>query len=118
MLSNASPFVLIYIGTVFYVLAGYMHLSFKRWTFKRALIVAMPLVLIEYIFTLNGNRRAHKFMGLSAQQILLTTMVFYFVNLWILNYLLLSHEVHLFNELIAFALIIGAFMISNVVFRR
>lgn len=114
MQASLSPYVLIYIGTVFYVLAMYTHLSFKPWTFTKAIAFALPLVVVEYIFALNGDHIAHTTLGLSAQQILITTMTFYFVNLWILNYFVLHHKVRPLNELVAFALIIGAFMVTNV----
>lgn len=78
------PIILIFCGTLFYVGASYIHLGIKEWTFAKALSIAIPLVLIEYIFSLNGNKLAHT-NGWSSSNIMLMTMCFYFINIIILN---------------------------------
>jgi hypothetical protein len=109
--------LLIYLGTVFYTLAAYYHLSLKsEWTFITALSIAIPLVFIEYLFSLNGNYYANAYLGLSPIDILIITIIFYFINLWILNYLVLKNKIHnIYSELIAFLLVIIAFFITTVI---
>jgi uncharacterized protein (DUF486 family) len=107
----------IYMGTVMYTIASYYHLKFeeKEWTFIRAFLIAMPLVVIEYVFSLNGNHLAHTVVGLSPMQILLLTMCFYFINLWILNRVVLRHDAHILKNLVAFVFILCAFWISDII---
>jgi len=104
----------IYIATVFYVLASYYHLSFKDWTFWKAFCVAVPLVIIEYCFSLRGNYYANTILKLNALQILLITLIFYFINLWILNFVILKNDVVLWKEVVAFVCIVFAFFISGI----
>lgn len=108
------PLLLIYLGTCFYTLAAYYHLQFKEWSFLKALLIAIPLVLIEYAFSLHGNFYAYQIMHLSATTILLVTMCFYFLNLWLLNYFVLHHETVFWKEVLAFIFILCAFAISGV----
>lgn len=112
---NIGIIFLIYVGTLFYTMAAYYHLSLDgKWTFFLAFAIAVPFVIIEYIFSLNGNHYAHKIIGLSPQSILIITICFYFINLWLLNYFILKHKVNALREIIAFVLIIIAFLISSV----
>ena len=105
--------LLIYIGTIFYTLAAFFHLSIKDWSFKKAFITAMPLVVIEYIFTLNGNKKANEILKFNPLQILLITMSFYFINIWLLNYFIIKNKINPIREIISFIFILGAFSISN-----
>jgi hypothetical protein len=108
---------LIYIGTVFYVIASYYHLQYKEsWNFFTVLGIAIPLVILEYFFSLHGNHYAHFFHHMTPLDILIITMCFYFINLWLLNFFVLKNNKHNpYSETIAFALVIAAFVISNVV---
>jgi uncharacterized protein (DUF486 family) len=104
---------LIYIGTIFYTLAAYYHLKIKDWTIIKALSLAIPLVIIEYSFSLRGNRQANQILNMNVLQILIITMTFYFINAWLLNYFLLKNKLNVMREIISFILIIAAFYISN-----
>lgn len=108
---------LIYAGSVCYVIASYYHLKLKEnWRFLTALAIAIPIVIIEYTFSLHGNYFAHKYLDLTPLDILIITMCFYFVNLWILNRFVLGNKGHkVWYEVLAFGLIIAAFMITNVI---
>ena len=106
---------LVYIGTIFYTFAAYYHLKYKtNWTFAKAFILAIPFVLIEYMFSLHGNHYANTVIGMSAQSILIMTVCFYFCNLWLLNYFVLKHTVNAWREIIAFTLVIMAFLVTTV----
>ena len=111
--SSYSVYLLIYIGTIFYVLASYFHLTQDAWTFKKALATAIPFVLIEYTFSLRGNYYAYSELELNPLQILIVTMVFYFINMWIFNYFITKKIINTFREVVAFILIISAFVISQ-----
>jgi hypothetical protein len=108
------PVLLIYLGTCCYTLAAYYHLQLQEWSFFKALLIAIPLVLIEYTFSLHGNFYAYHNMHLSAITILIVTMCFYFINLWLLNYFVLHHKTVFWKELLAFAFILCAFALSGV----
>ena len=112
MLPRYAVLLMIYLGTVFYTLASYYHLAFKNWSFGKAFLFAMPLVAIEYCFSLNGNRYASDILNLSAVSILLITMCFYFVNTSILNYFIIKKPSNVKKEIIAFILILMAFFLS------
>jgi uncharacterized protein (DUF486 family) len=103
---------LVYMGTVFYTLAAYYHLSLRNWTWTRAAIVAIPLVLIEYMFSLRGNRYLNE-SGFNPLRILLITMCFYFINLWLLNYFVIGNQVVVWREITGFLLILTAFYVST-----
>jgi len=104
---------LIYLGTVCYTIASYYHLRLERWTLLHALLIAIPFVLIEYQFSLRGNYYAKKHLFLNAVQITLITMIFYFINSWILNYFILKNEVIWWRESLAFLFIFCAFLITT-----
>ena len=108
---------LIFIGTIFYVLASYYHLKMiNNWTFFKALLIAIPFVLIEYSFTLHGIHHSYTYLNHSTSTILIITICFYFINMWAFNYFILNqNNINLFREIIAFLLIGSAFYISNVI---
>ena len=108
-----GSFLLIYIGTIFYSLAAFYHLSIKEWTFIKAFLIALPLVIIEYIFSLNGNRRLNELYKFNPLSILIITMCFYFINIWLLNFFIIKNNINILREFIAFILIICAFLIST-----
>jgi len=107
--------LLIYIGTWFYTLAAYLHIKLgKSWTFIRALSIALPLVILEYQFSIRGNYYAVAKAGLNPIQVLLITLCFYFVNLWILNKVVLKVQgVVWWREIMCFILIAVAFVLST-----
>lgn len=110
---NLTPYILIYIGTIFYTLAAYYHLSFKTWTLQKAMLTAIPLVLVEYIFLLTGNKKALDELKLNPIQILIITITFYFINIWLLNYFIIKKEINIKREIVAFVLIASGFLISQ-----
>jgi hypothetical protein len=105
--------LLIYFGTIAYTVASYYHLKLKNWTFLKSLLIAIPLVLIEYQFSLRGNFLAKTFLKMNAIQIALITMTFYFINAWLLNYFVLYQKVVWWREILAFIFIILAFVITT-----
>jgi len=104
---------IIYLGTAFYTIAAYYHLTLKNWTFLNALLIALPIVFMEYQFSLRGNFYARKHLALNAVQILLITTIFAFINNWLLNYFVLKHPLVWWRETIALALIAAAFFITT-----
>lgn len=108
---------LIYIGSTFYVLAAYYHLALREnWYFWKAYMMAIPLVLVEYLFTLNGNHYMHHVLEYSPVDVLIITICFYFVNLWLLNYYVLKHRGHnIYMEMVCFGLVLTAFLLTTVI---
>ena len=109
--------LLIYIGTIFYVFAAYYHLTMHdKWTFLKALMIAIPFVLIEYCFSLHGNYFMHHDLNYSTMDILILTICFYFINLWLMNYFVLKHKGgNIYKEILCFGLIICAFLLTTVI---
>lgn len=101
---------LVYLGAVFYALAAFYHLSMPKWTFLRGLAVAVPLILIEYHFSLRANRLMHETLQWNATQIAFLTLIFYFINTWIMNKFIFKRSFVLWRELLAFGLLAGAFV--------
>ena len=108
-----KSYLYVYIGTVMYTLASYYHLSLKDWSFFKALKIAIPLVLIEYTFSLRGNRILNDTFNINPIEILLITMCFYFVNTWLLNYFVIKNKLTTAKEIISFILILMAFYLSS-----
>jgi uncharacterized protein (DUF486 family) len=106
---------LIFIGSVSYTIAAFYHLKFKSWSFLSAFALALPLILIEYQFSIRGNFAAKDVLKLNAIQITLLTMTFYFVNAWVLNYFFLKQPVVWWREVIAFVCIILAFVFTTTI---
>jgi uncharacterized protein (DUF486 family) len=103
--------LLIYAASWCYILAQYYHLSLTNWTLVKAAAIALPLVLIEYSFALNGNKLAS--ITMSPTQILLMTIGFYVLNILLLNMFIFKQDINIARDLVAFALIIGAILISS-----
>ncbi len=103
--------LLIYIASCFYVLAQYYHLHLSNWTFLKAISIALPLVVIEYCFALNGNKIANQTM--SPTQILTMTIGFYILNIIILNVLVFKNEFNPIRDIAAILLILAAVLIST-----
>ncbi len=108
-----KSYLYVYIGTIMYTLASYYHLSLKDWSFFKALKIAIPLVLIEYTFSLRGNRILNETFNINSVQILLITMCFYFINNWLLNYFVIKNKINTSKQIISFILILLAFYLSS-----
>ena len=104
---------LIFLGSVSYTVAAYFHLKLEKWTFLKALLIAVPFLLIEYQFSLRGNYYAKKHLMMNVVQITILTMIFYFFNAWLLNHLVLKHPIVWWRELLAFVFILLAFYITT-----
>lgn len=116
MIISSNPYSIylyIYIGTVFYVLASYFHLLQDNWSFQKALFTALPFVLIEYMFSLRGNYYAYTQLELNPIQILIVTLVFYFINMWIFNLFITKKKINKLREVTSFILVISSFLVSK-----
>ena len=102
---------LIYIGSILYIIAAFYHLSIKNWTIITAAAIAVPVLILEYSFSLRGNRYANKY--LSATKILILTMMFYLINITILDTIVLKNGVSL-RDIIALFMVVGAVYISGI----
>lgn len=116
-LSFGAAILFIYLGSLCYVSAAYYHLSLnERWSFYRALLIALPLVIIEYCFALPGNYALNTYHGFDPNKILIMTMIFYFINLWLLNVVVLKKQVeNAYIEGTALLLVLAAFYITSAI---
>lgn len=105
---------LIFIGCVLYTIASFYHLKFRHWDFFKVFLLALPLVFVEYQFSIRGNYYASEIIGLNALQITIITMCFCFACSWLLNVFVLKREVVLWREILAAVLLISSVLISNV----
>ena len=109
----------IFIGTVCYTFASYYHLKYtKDWTFFTALMIAIPFVLVEYTFSLHGNYYAYTYLNLDPSKILIITICFNFICIWLFNYFVMNIKLdqrNIMREILACLLILTAFYISVVV---
>jgi uncharacterized protein (DUF486 family) len=104
---------LIYIASVCYTIASYYHLSETNWSFLKALLIALPFVIIEYQFSLRGNYQAKNILGFNAIQITLFTLIFYFINSWILSHFILKEKAIIWREISAFICIFSAYKLID-----
>jgi uncharacterized protein (DUF486 family) len=104
---------LIFLGSISYTLAAYYHLKLHNWSFLTAFAIALPLILIEYQFSMRGNHGAKTILGLNIVQITLMTMAFYFINSWLLNYFVIKQPVVWWREVLAFLCIALAFILTT-----
>lgn len=104
---------MIFVASVSYTIAAYYHLKLENWSFLMAFGIALPLILIEYQFSIRGNFAAKDILKLNAVQITLITMTFYFINSWVLNAIFLKNKVVWWREILAFGFIIAAFIITT-----
>jgi uncharacterized protein (DUF486 family) len=102
---------LVYIGAVFYALAAYYHLAIPNWSFLTAFLVALPLILIEYHFSLRGNHIMYDRIQWNATQVAVVSLVFYFINTWIMNKFIFKRKFVLWREIVGFLLLAGAFAV-------
>ncbi len=103
---------LIYMGSVFYTFASFGHFKLEKWTFSKALMIAVVAVLLEYQFTLRANYFANSRLKLTNLQIVLIIMCCDFVNSLLLNRFYLKDKIVWWRDLIAFAMVVGAFCLS------
>lgn len=103
--------LLIYVASWCYVIAQYYHLNLSHWTFAKALLIAMPLVFVEYCFSLNGNKLLSQSMG--PTQILIMTVGFYVLNIMILNAFVFKHGINPVRDIVALLLIVSAVIVSS-----
>jgi len=99
-----------FIGGWLYVIGSYAHLAFDDWSFWKAYLIAMPLVAIEYQFSLRGNKWANV-EGIRPINILLITLCMYFIAMYGVNKFWLKGESKT-QDVVAFGLIASAFAIS------
>jgi uncharacterized protein (DUF486 family) len=104
---------LIFVGSLSYTVAAYYHLKLEHWSFVKAFAIALPLILIEYQFSIRGNYEAKNLLKMNAVQITIMTMSFYFINAWMLNYFFLKAPVIWWREMLAFACILLAFFLTT-----
>ncbi len=111
----------IFIGAICYTMSSFYHLKYDdEWSFSKALMIAIPFVLIDISFSLHGTYFAYRHLQIEPIQILIYTVCCYFICIWIFNYFVMKSRIKWNNynkakEFIAFMLIITAFYISNVV---
>ena len=87
------------------------YLKLAQWSFGKAFLIAMPFVIVEYCLSLNGNKLANNF--LNPVQIVIMTISFYLVNIWLLNVFYLKNPVNPIREGAAIIFIITALIISS-----
>ena len=104
---------LIFIGSVFYTLAAYLHLKMDEWTFLKALMIAIPFVFIEYQFALRGNYYAKQHLLMNTVQITILTMIFYFFNAFMINYFVIQHPIVVWRETLAIFFVFMAFVTTT-----
>jgi hypothetical protein len=113
MIGKLFSIFLIYCGTCFYTLASFYHLSFKEWSFTKSYLFALPLVAIEYVFNIYGNKYANM-NGINVIQIMMLIIGFYMINIWLINiFIIKEHSIVLWRELLALLLLISAIVISS-----
>ena len=106
-----KPYLFIFCGALCYILASYAHLKMKNWSILNALLIAIPLVFIEYNFSLRGNKQLHA-LGKSSNYVLITTMSFYFICMQLVNKFYLLETITAKNFM-SFVLILLAFYVSK-----
>lgn len=113
MISKFMSIFLIYIASCFYTFASFYHLKFKNWTFWKAYMIAIPLVCIEYVFNIFGNKYA-SLNGINVIQIMMLIIAFDLINIWLLNIFVLKNTtIVIWREVLALALLIVAMAISS-----
>lgn len=111
---KALAALLIYCGSALYTLASFLHISFRSWTFWAAYRVAIPLVCVEYVFNVHGNKRAVD-AGMSVFNVMTLIIVFDLLNLWLLNVFVLKQRIqHPLREVAALAMLGCAIALSGV----
>lgn len=92
---NPIAILLIFIACIVYTIASYAlpfgAVGLSDWT---TILYAMPIVFLEYNFSIRGNRMAHA-EGLTSFEILNLTIIFYFVSLLLVNKVFIGDELKL-----------------------
>jgi uncharacterized protein (DUF486 family) len=113
MISKATSILLIYIASCFYTFASFYHLKLKNWTFWKAYLIAIPVVCIEYVFNILGNKYA-TVNGINVIQIMMLIIGFDMINIWLINIFVLKQKtIVMWREASALLLLIGAIAISS-----
>jgi hypothetical protein len=114
MPTNAYPFFLILLfitmGSLFYVLAQYYHLTIQDWSVWKGLAIVMPLVFCEYNFVLRAGHMA-KESGWSVINIFLMTMCMNFIMLYGFNKIAIGDPIES-RDILALGLVGGAFALG------
>ncbi len=100
----------IFIAAVIYIMASFAFPIHGGLSVGNAILLAMPLVFVEYNFSLRGNKIAHA-NGATTFEILTLTMIFYFISLFIIDKLLKKHEASS-KDFLSAGLIATAFYVS------
>ncbi len=114
-LINLNPLAIlfIFIACIIYTIASYaLPLGATGLTDWTAILYAMPIVFLEYNFSIRGNRMAHK-DGASSFEILNLTIIFYFVSLLLVNKVFIGDNLQL-KDLGAVALVALGFYVGFV----
>ncbi len=112
MLSKPVSILFIYIASCLYTFASFYHLRLKNWTFWRGYMIAMPLVFIEYIFNIYGNKFANM-NGLNVIQIMMLIIAFDIMNIWLINIFILQNKIVMWRELLSLLFLGGAIALSS-----
>lgn len=87
------------------IYSSFYHLNLKEWSFWKGYMIAIPLVCIEYIFNICGNRHAN-LNGLNVIQIMMLIIAFDMINIWLLNVCVLKNDVNMWREVISLLFLI------------
>jgi hypothetical protein len=110
----AGVVALIYIGSCFYVYSAFNHVKLgKAWTIWKAMSIALPLVFVEYMFSLHGNYYAYNLLKLTATQVLFITISFYFVNTTLLNIFVLKRPTIWWRDAVSLGLLFFVIFLST-----
>jgi hypothetical protein len=104
---------LIFMGTIAYTIASYLHLKMDEWTFLKALLIALPFVFIEYQFMLRGIYYAKQHLLMNGIQILTITTIFCCFNSLLMNYFVLQLPIVLWREMLSVVFLLMAFFTST-----
>ena len=104
---------LIFMGTISYTIASYLHLKMDEWTFLKALLIALPFVFIEYQFMLRGIYYAKQHLLMNGLQILVITTIFCCFNSLLMNYFVLQLPIVIWRELLSVVFLLLALFTST-----
>lgn len=100
---------LILIASLIYVIASYVVPLTMNVSAFTAVIMAMPLVFLEYNGSVRGNRLLHE--DLTTYQIALLTTVFTFGNIFLVNKFVIGDQLR-WNDFAAIAVVIFGLFLS------
>lgn len=108
--SMISILLLLLMGSIFYILAQYYHLTFEEWSIWKGLAVVLPLVFMEYNFVLRANHMA-RLSGWSVVQIFMTIICLNFVVLLGFNKIFIGDTIT-WSDFLAVGMVAAAIGIS------